>query len=139
MQGSAGEHNSAAHRRPIGLAAELRKDEIATVEILVGIDRAVDAAMLLADIRVVAVALEMATDPAVIAGKDMATHARSLELKEALDGRQQLADCLVVDGFPQLRGAMRKSLRRFIRWSTTCTVFASTSTRKPETCPPILS
>ncbi len=48
--------------------------------------------MLRADILVVAVALEMAADLAVIAGNDIVIHARGLELKEALDGRQQPAD-----------------------------------------------
>ncbi|MFZ3338069.1 MAG: hypothetical protein WA776_21740 [Xanthobacteraceae bacterium] len=61
MQGAAGKHDGAAHRRMIGLAAELRKDEIAAIKILVEIDRDGEAAMLRADISVVAVAPEMAS------------------------------------------------------------------------------
>src|SRR5579872_697219 len=102
MQRAAGEHHGAAMRRAIAAAAELRKDEIAAVIVPVEVDGDGEAPVLRADIDVVAMAMEMAADGAVVAGDDIAVHARRLELEILRDGRDEPAHDLAADRLAQL-------------------------------------
>ena len=103
MQRAAREHDGAATRGAIAAAAELRKDEVAALVVAVEIDGDGKAPMLRADIDVVAMAVEMPADRAVVAGDDVAVHARRLELEKSLDRRHEPAYHLAADRFAQLR------------------------------------
>src|SRR5579863_4289917 len=103
MQRAAGEHHGAAVRRAIAAGAELREDEIAAVIVPGEVDGDGEAPVLRADIDVVAMAMEMAADGAVVAGDDIAVHTRRLELEILRDSRDQAAHDLAADRLAQLR------------------------------------
>ena len=81
MQGAAGKHDRSAGRRAIGAASELRKNQVAAFISAVQIEGNGEAAMLGAGIQIVAVAMKIAADLAVVAGDDIAVHARGFEPK----------------------------------------------------------
>ena len=97
----AGKYHCAGGGRPIGFSAEFRKQQVAAVVILVEIDRHRKTPMLGAGIDIVAMAMKVAADLAVVAGHDIAIHAGSLELEEAFDRRHQAAHDLAADRFAQ--------------------------------------
>src|ERR1700676_4212644 len=86
VQRTAGEYDRAARRRAISAAAELGKNQIAAVLILVEVDRHGKAAVLRAGIDVVAMAIEMSADRAVVTGDDVAIHPGRRELKKPRHG-----------------------------------------------------
>jgi hypothetical protein len=70
MPRAARKHHRAAFRRPVDPAAEFRKHQVAAFEIAVEIDRDREAPMPRAGVDIVAMAMEVAADLAVVAGDD---------------------------------------------------------------------
>ena len=102
VQRAAREHHRAADRRAVGAPPELGKDQVAAVIVAVEIDRDGEAAVLRPGIDVVAVAEEMPAQRAVVAGHEIAVHARRPELEIALHRRQQAAHDLLAQCRTQL-------------------------------------
>src|SRR5262249_21128142 len=81
MKRAARKHQGAAMRRPIGLPAELRKHQVATVIVAVEVNRDGKATMLRGGVDIVAMAIEVPTNLAVVASDDVSIHPCRLELK----------------------------------------------------------
>src|ERR1700733_8758606 len=93
MQRAAGKHQGAAFRWPVDLAAELRKHQIAACKVVVEIDGDGKTPMLRTGVDVVAMAMEMPADLAVVASDDVAVHSRGLKLEVPFDlGKQPAYD-----------------------------------------------
>src|SRR6185437_2362421 len=98
-----GKHQRAANRWSVKLPSEFRKHQVATAEVIVEIDRDREAAVLRANVEVVAVAMKVSADLAVIAGDDVAIHACRRKLEVPLDLRNEPAGNVLTHELAHLR------------------------------------